>query len=33
VMHRDESYRSVISSSWMRAHQSALSSFHMRVGI
>jgi hypothetical protein len=30
VMHR---YRSVISSSWMRAHQSALSSFRMRMGI
>ena len=29
VMHRDESYRSVISSSWVRAHRSALSSFRM----
>ncbi len=26
-------YRSVISSSWMRAHRSALNSFRMRVGI
>ncbi len=26
-------YRSVISSSWMRAHRSALNSFRMRKGI
>ena len=30
VLHR---YCSVISSSWMRAHRSALNSFRMRVGI
>jgi hypothetical protein len=29
VMHR---YRSVISSSWVRAHRSALNSFRMRMG-
>jgi hypothetical protein len=33
VMHRDASLCSVISSSWMRANQSALNSFRMRVGI
>lgn len=33
VMHRDASLCSVNSSSWMRAHRSALNSFRMRVGI
>jgi hypothetical protein len=33
VMHREMLYRSVISSSWMRAHRSALSSFRMQRGI
>jgi len=33
VMPREASCRSVISSSWMRAHRSALNSFRMRMGI
>jgi len=33
VMHRQSSYRSVISSSWMRAHWPALSTFRMCEGI